>query len=130
MSKVDGAKNYGDATSALDTLVSGSKGFDLGEIVSKFQGSGDEVAKKAKSWLGDGANESISASQIQDVIGSDKIAAFAKKLGIDSDKASGELAQILPRLVDKSSQGGQLLDSIGGKGLLAGFASKFLKRSA
>lgn len=131
MSKIGGANNYGDATSALDDLVGGSKGFDLGKIVEQFQGSSGDLANKAKSWLGDGANESISASQLQDAIGGDKIEAFAKKIGIDRDEASDKLAQILPELIDKSSQAGSLLNSLGSKGgLLAGFASKFFKKSA
>jgi uncharacterized protein YidB (DUF937 family) len=131
MNKIGGANNYGDATSALDDLVGGSKGFDLGKIVEQFQGSGGDLAEKAKSWLGDGANESISASQIQDAIGGDKIEAFAKKIGIGSEEASDKLSQILPELIDKSSQAGSLLNSLGGKGgLLAGFASKFFKKSA
>jgi len=129
MNKIGNANNSGDAASALDNLVSGSKGFDLGEIVSKFQGSGD-LASKAKSWLGDGANESISASQVQEAIGTDKIAAFASKLGIDKDTAGNKLAEILPELIDKSSQGGDLIGALGGKGMLAGLASRFLRKSA
>jgi len=131
MNKIGGANNYGDATSALDDLVDDSKGFDLGKIVDQFQRSGGDLADKAKSWLGDGANESISASQVQDAIGSEKIEAFAKKIGIEFGEASDKLAQILPELIDKSSQAGSLLNSLGSKsGLLAGFASKFFKKSA
>jgi len=130
MSKIDGANKYSDATSALDSLIDGKKGFDLSDIVAKFQGGGGDLASKAKSWLGDGTNDPVSPSQVQDAIGADKVAAFASKLGIDRDEASQNLAKILPELIDKSSQGGNLLDSIGGKGLLAGFASKFLRKSA
>lgn len=130
MSKIHGANNSGNAVSALNQLAGGSKGFDLGEIVGKFQGAGGDLAKKATSWLGDGANEPISASQVKEAIGSDKIAAFANKLGIDRDAASHRLAEILPELIDKSSQGGKLIGSTGRKSVLAGFASRFLKKSA
>lgn len=131
MSKISGANNRGDASSALDDLIGGSNGFDLGKIVEQFQGSGGDLAKKAKSWLGDGANESISGSEVKEAIGSDKIEAFAKKIGISGDEATDKLSQILPELIDKSSQGGNLLSALGGKGgLLAGFASKFFKKSA
>jgi len=130
MSKIEGANNSGDAAKALDKLVAGGKGFDLGEIVSMFQGSGRDLASKAKSWLGDGANASISAAQVQETMGSDKIAAFASQLGIDRNEASQKLAETLPELVDKSSQGGHLLNSIGSQGLLAGLASRFLKKIA
>lgn len=129
MSKIDGVNNSGAAEGALEQLAGGN-GFDLAGIVSKFQGPGGDLASKAKSWLGDGANESISASEVQDAIGSDKIEAFAGKLGIDGDSASQKLAEILPEIIDKSSKGGQLLNSVGGIGGLAGFASKFFKKSA
>ena len=127
MSKIGGANDSGAASSALDDLVGGSGGFDLGDIVGKFTGSGGDLAEKAKSWLGDGGNESVSADQIQDAIGSDKIEAFAKKLGIGTEEASSSLSQILPDLIDKSSQGGNLLGSVGGLSGLAGLASKFFK---
>lgn len=130
MNKIEGANSSGDANSALDSLVDGNKSFDLGEIVGKFQSSGGDLARMAKSWLGDGANDSISASQIQEVIGGDKIADFARKLGIGADDAGQKLSELLPELIDKSSQGGNLLDSIGGKGLLAGFATRFFRKSA
>ena len=131
MSKIAGANNTDDAASALDTLTGGKKRFDLGDLVSQFQGSGGDLAARAKSWLGDGANESISATHIKEALGSDKVEAFARQLGIDSDEAGHSLAQILPELIDKSSKGGRLLDSIGGnKGLFANIASKFFRKSA
>lgn len=130
MNKMGGAGNSGDAASALNELAGGSGGFDLGDIVKQFQGQGGDLAARARSWLGDGANESISATQIKEAIGDDKIAAFASKLGIDGEQASSKLAQILPELIDKSSQGGNLLDSANAKGLLAGLASRFFRKSA
>lgn len=127
MSKIGGAKDSGAAASALDDLVGGSKGFDLGDILGQFTGAGGDLASKAKSWLGDGANDEISPTQVQDAIGGDKIEAFAKKLGIGRDEASSSLSQILPQLIDKSSKGGSLLESAGGVSGLAGMASKFFK---
>ena len=127
MSKLNGANDSGAAETALDDLVGGNKGFDLGDIVGKFTGGNNDLASKAKSWLGDGANDSISPSEIQDAIGSDKIEAFASKLGIGREEASNKLSEVLPELIDKSSQGGNLLDSVGGVSGLAGMASKFFK---
>ena len=46
---------------------------------------------------------------------------------IGRDEASSSLSQILPDLIDKSSKGGSLLDSVGGAEGLAGLASKFFK---
>lgn len=127
MSKIGGANDSGAAESALSDLVGGSKGFDLGDIVGQFTGAGGDLASKAKSWLGDGSNDSISPAQLQEAIGGDKIEAFASKLGIGKEEASSSLSQILPQLIDKSSKGGSLLDSVGGVSGLAGMASKFFK---
>lgn len=130
MNKIGSANNSNEAASALDDLVPGDKSFDLGDIVEQFKGSGGDLASKARSWLGDGANDSISASEVQDALGSDKIEAFARKLGIDRDAASSSLSEILPELIDKSSQGGSLLGSLGKAGGLAGLASKFFRKTA
>lgn len=127
MSKIGGANNSAAAGSALDELADGKQGFDLGDIVSKFTKSNGDLASKAKSWLGDGANESLSASQLRDAIGSDKIESFARKLGIGSEEAGDKLSEILPELIDRSSRGGSLLGSIGGAKGLGGLASKFFR---
>jgi len=115
------------AESALGELIGGGDSFDLGAIVGQFTGAGGDVADKAKSWLGDGANQSIDANQLKDALGADKIDAFAAKLGVDRDEASDGLSKILPQLIDKGSQGGNLLESVGGVGGLASMASKFFK---
>ena len=52
-----------------------SQGGGLGELVSKFTGSGDAaVAGKAQSWVGTGANEPISGEQVEHTLGSDTVA--------------------------------------------------------
>lgn len=128
MDKIGSVNNSGAAEAALDKLVGGKTGFDLGDVVGKLSGSGGDLAKMARSWLGDGSNDSISPAQLQDALGPDKVKAFASKLGIGQDEAASSLAQILPELVDKSSQGGELLGSLGGRAGLTGLASKFFRR--
>ena len=81
----------------------------------------------AQSWLGDGDNAEISTSQLTDLLGSDKIQQAASQLGADQNDLLSGLQELLPQVVDKSSSGGNLLDSVGGIGGLAGLASKFLK---
>ena len=57
MNKIGGANSSADASAALDSLTDGSRDFDLGEIVAKFQAAGGDIESVAKSWLGDGAND-------------------------------------------------------------------------
>lgn len=71
----------------------------------------------------------LAAQIIMEKIGSanDKVEAFAQKLGIGKEEASSRLSEILPQLIDKSSQGGNLLDSIGGTSGMSSLASKLFK---
>ena len=102
----------------------GAGGLDLGGLVNglKEKGMGDV----ADSWLGDGENAEISADQLKEVIGGDKITEAAAKLGTDEGSLLDSLKDAIPQMVDKSSNGGSLLDSVGGLGGLAGMAKKFL----
>jgi uncharacterized protein YidB (DUF937 family) len=112
--------NLGGALSGL--LGGGQSGLDLGLLISKFSSAG--LGNLVNSWLGDGANESISANQITEMFGSNKISEFASKLGLSQDEAAGGLSDALPQLVDKASSGGSLLDSIGGLSGVLGAAGK------
>ena len=113
--------------SAIGGLLGGSgdNGLDLGSLVEKLQGNG--LGDIAQSWLGDGDNAEISDSQIESVLGADKIQQAASQLGTDSGNLLNGLKDMIPQVVDKSSSGGSLLDSVGGIGGLASMASKFLK---
>ena len=116
-------------SSVLGSLLgSGSSkqgGIDLGALVGGLQKSG--LGDIAQSWLGDGDNAHISRSQITDLLGSDKVQQAASQLGADQNDLLRGLQELLPQMVDKSSQGGSLLDDLGGVGGLASLASKFLK---
>ena len=99
-------------------------GFDIGGLVNgmKEKGMGDV----ADSWLGDGENADISPDQLKDVLGADKISAAAAELGTDEGSLLEGLREAVPQMVDKSSSGGSLLDSLGGLGGVANMAKKFL----
>lgn len=113
-------------SSALGSLLSGSDGkLDLGSIVSSMNNKG--LGSIAESWLGDGSNSPISMDQIQALLGSDKIAQIASKLNTGEGDLLESLSSVLPQLIDKSSSGGSLLDSLGGAGGLMGMAGKFFK---
>ena len=126
-----GASTSGSDTaslqSALGGLLGGSNGqdIDLGSIVSNLQNSG--LGDLAQSWLGDGENEHISESQIENMLGSDKVQQAASQMGANPGELLAGLQDLLPQMIDQSSSGGNLLDSVGGISGLAGLASKFLK---
>lgn len=108
----------------MDSLLGGGDKMDLGSLVSGLQSKG--LGDVASSWLGDGENADISTDQLKDVLDGDKVAAAAAKLGTDEGSLLESLKDALPQIIDKSSSGGSLLDSVGGLGGLAGMAKKFL----
>ena len=121
-SKLGSGASSDSVTSALDGLMSGNDGKpDLGGIISAMQDKG--LGSVASSWLGDGQNEEVSADQVRDIVGSDKVAAMANQLHTDEGSLLDGLKEALPQIIDKSSSGGSLLDNAGG---LLGMAKKFL----
>lgn len=121
-----GSADPEQASAALSGLLGGSGGnLDLGALAAKMASSGD-LTSVIGSWLGDGGNAGISADSITALFGNSAIADFAAKLGVDPSKAMSALSDVLPQLMDKSSSGGNLLDSIGGAKGLLGAAKSFL----
>jgi uncharacterized protein YidB (DUF937 family) len=121
-----GSADSEQASAALSGLLGGSGGnLDLGALAAKMASSG-ELSSVIGSWLGDGGNAGISVESITALFGSPAIADFAAKLGVDPSKAMSALSDVLPQLMDKSSSGGSLLDSIGGAEGLLGAAKSFL----
>ena len=107
--------------SSLSTLLPTKGGeLDLGSLVGQLQGGG--LASLAASWLGDGANEGFSAGQLLSLLGQGKVENFANQLGIETQTASQGLSDMIPELIDKSSQGGSLLDAVGGGDMLGSLA--------
>lgn len=115
-------------SSALGNLFGGSGGkLDFGTLLGKMKESGlDDIAS---SWLGDGNNVSVSGDVIRNLLGPDKIAAFASMLGLSEKSAETAIADALPEMVDKASPDGSLLEDIidnaGGIEGLLGMARKF-----
>ena len=115
----------GMIASALGGLLGGSSdgGLDLGSIVGSLAGSAGGsggLMDVVSSWIGSGDNLPIDADQITDLLGSDKISAFAENLGIDFDSAKTALADALPEVVNQATPDGDdgllgnLLSQVGG----------------
>jgi uncharacterized protein YidB (DUF937 family) len=113
-------------TSALSSLLGdGSGNIDFAGLASRMASSG-ELGTILNSWLGDGANESISADSIMGLLGQDKVADFAGRIGTSTGEAASGLADVLPQVMDKASSGGNLLEQAGGISGLMGAARSFL----
>lgn len=73
-------------------------------LLEKFRQSG--LTDVVQSWIGSGQNFPISSDQVQQVLSSNVLQQLATKLGIDSQMASGIVAQFLPEIVNKLSPDG------------------------
>ncbi len=105
--------NSDDATTGLDVsdianalgglLGNGEGGLDLSSLVGNLSQNG--LGAIVGSWLGNGENASISMDQVKDLLGSDKISAFASELGLSEDSAVSALSDALPQVVDQATSG-------------------------
>jgi uncharacterized protein YidB (DUF937 family) len=73
-------------------------------LVQTFHSNG--LGGLVNSWIGTGENQSISPAQIQQVLGSGPVQAFAQTLGVSPEQASATLSQLLPTVMDKLSPNG------------------------
>lgn len=81
-------------------------------ILEKFNTSG--FAEQAASWVAKGDNLPISASQIVSALGAGTIAEMATKLDMSADELSSQIAQYLPKVVDKLTPDGVVSNNSAG----------------
>ncbi|KQP50089.1 YidB family protein [Pseudorhodoferax sp. Leaf274] len=81
-------------------------GGPLGGLVEQFQqaGLGDVLG----SWIGTGQNRPVSADQLGQVFGQDRLSELGGQLGIGGGDLASQLSQILPGLVNRMTPQGQL----------------------
>ncbi len=94
-------------------LANNSEGGGLQGLVEKFSQAG--MGNVIQSWIGTGSNLPVSSEQISSVLGSDMVSGLAAKLGLDSNAASGQIAQMLPGLIDSLTPNGRIPE--GGLGM-------------
>lgn len=120
-----------DAAGGLGDLLKNQGG--VGSLAEKFgqAGLGDVIG----SWVGKGANASITPEQIVAVIGHGPLADMAAKMGVSPQQAGETLAGLLPEAIDRLTPGGQidgaddLLNKLpGGLGGLGDMIGGFLKK--
>ena len=99
----------GGQSSMLDNLLemlSDQESGGITGLIQKFneKGLGDHMS----SWISTGENLPISADQIKDVLGSDKIKELASKLNLGEHETSKSLADMLPHLINKLTPDGSV----------------------
>ena len=101
-----GGQVPGGGAGGLGGALGGMGG--IGGLLSQFQQAG--LGHVAQSWIGNGANQSISPDQLQSVFGQDQTQAMAAQAGMGHGDFLQQLSQQLPQAVDGATPNGQLDD--------------------
>lgn len=121
-------QQQGGLTSVITGLLDNNS--ELGGIqglIGKFDQAG--LGDLIQSWIGNGENLPVSGDQISRVLGSDLVKNIASQLGMDPEQASGQLAQLLPGLINQfTPQGNVPAEGLGNAGDLMGMLGGFLGR--
>jgi uncharacterized protein YidB (DUF937 family) len=78
----------------------------LGGLIKQFQqkGLGDAI----NSWVNTGTNKDISSGQVSEALPRDVVDELARRTGLSRDQVVGELAKMLPNVVDRLTPDGRL----------------------
>jgi uncharacterized protein YidB (DUF937 family) len=79
---------------------------NLQGLVNQLQQGG--LGPQVQSWLGSGANMSVTPDQLRAALGSDQVRQLAGHFGVPMDQVLNVLAQHLPQAVDQASPDGTL----------------------
>lgn len=98
----------------LDGVVGGIVGAGLNQLIERnggIQGLVNQFEQQglgaiARSWVGTGPNQSVSADQLLQVLGSQNVAEFASKLNVSQQELLAKLSELLPQHVDKMTPDG------------------------
>jgi uncharacterized protein YidB (DUF937 family) len=104
MGKASGSNS--EAAAVLQMIQNHPGG--ISGLIQAFHSNG--LGGAVNSWIGTGQNQPVNSAQIQQVLGSAPVQAFAQKLGIDPNQASSILSQLLPNVIDKLSPNGAVPD--------------------
>ena len=98
----------------------------LGGLIEKFKEHG--LGDAAASWVGNGENLPITADQLKGVLGNETLGQMASQLGVSHEQLSGQLAGLLPQVIDKLTPHGEVtsggFDFSQALGMLQGFLKK------
>ncbi len=84
------------------SVVSGG----LSELLKRFEQNG--LGGAAQSWVGNGPNQPVSASDVEKAAGSDTLDALAREIGMSRDPLVQRLSAELPQTVDRLTPQGRV----------------------
>lgn len=110
MSSLSGGDGQQNQAIKLVMHLVQQNGGNIGGLLSQLQQGG--LGDVLQSWIGSNSNESVSAGAIENALGG-HLGQAAQAIGIDTQQASGLLAQYLPQIIDTMTPNGQASDADG-----------------
>lgn len=95
-----GASGIGKMMGQLKGMLGG----DVGGVMDKLKNGG--LSDHFKSWVGKGENKPVTADQVTQALGNERIAKIAEQTGMSQDQAAQNIADKLPGMVDKMTPDG------------------------
>ncbi len=92
--------------SAVVKRLQTNDGGGLAGLLHQLEEKG--LGQVAQSWVGTGANQSITPEQIQQALGSEWVQKLAAHVGIPPEQISEHLSEILPKIVDRLTPNGKV----------------------
>jgi len=89
----------------------------LSGLVQEFHQKG--LGSIVSSWVSTGQNLPVSAEQIQNVLGNERLRQMAAKAGVPIGQVAPKLAEYLPMIVDQLTPNGQIPQPSGLKDIAA-----------
>ncbi len=108
-----GSPTHGIETSSTQSALMGivlemieDGEIELHSLVERLNQTG--LRDRAKSWIGVGENETITAREVEITLGAKNLKSIAAKAGLPEVEVAEELAITLPTIIDKFSPGGEM----------------------
>lgn len=117
-----GAEQQGKLMDMATDLIADRESGGLEGLARLFKNQG--LGEAISSWIGTGQNQPVTADQVENAIGSEKIRQYAEKLGFSSEDVSRGLAAVLPRIIDMLTPEGKVPDQSGLEQEIAGLKGK------
>ncbi len=104
----DAGAGHGDGLRAVAAILSqgGQTHGGLSGLLRQFERGG--LGELVESWVGTGHNLPVSAQQLERVFGGERIETLSRQLGMSAVDAARQLAQCLPRVIDRMTPQGRL----------------------
>ncbi len=96
----------GGLMDGIHNMLASKESGGLAGIVDSFKEKG--LGGIISSWISTGKNLPISADQIQQALGTEKIQQLAEKAGMSLEDVKAKLAEYLPNIIDKLTPDGKV----------------------